>query len=118
MVLDGQRQQHIVLMSVELSGFYYGFKSDTCLIQPPVGVLRYFMNGEIGESNTCYSDHCICKILIIGVSNLPPHASAFFPVSAKGFEYDNLYIHFTIELPTSEPHKIFDPLIMKTGTHK
>uniref|UniRef100_H3CQC7 MKS transition zone complex subunit 1 n=1 Tax=Tetraodon nigroviridis TaxID=99883 RepID=H3CQC7_TETNG len=36
---------------------------------PPVGVLRYFMNGEI--------------------------------VSAKGFEYDNLYIHFTMELPTS-----------------
>lgn len=49
MVLDDQRQQHMVLRSVELSGFYYGFKSDTCFIQPPVGVLRYFMNGEIGE---------------------------------------------------------------------
>ncbi|XP_056909515.1 Meckel syndrome type 1 protein isoform X1 [Takifugu flavidus] len=36
---------------------------------PPVGVLRYLLNGEI--------------------------------VSAKGFEYDNLYIHFTIELPTN-----------------
>ncbi|TKS83253.1 Meckel syndrome type 1 protein -like protein [Collichthys lucidus] len=34
---------------------------------PPVGVLRYMMNGEI--------------------------------VSAKGFEYDNLYIHFFMELP-------------------
>uniref|UniRef100_A0A4W6DDB5 MKS transition zone complex subunit 1 n=1 Tax=Lates calcarifer TaxID=8187 RepID=A0A4W6DDB5_LATCA len=34
---------------------------------PPVGILRYLMNGEI--------------------------------VSAKGFEYDNLYIHFFMELP-------------------
>lgn len=49
MVLEGQRQKHTVWISVELSGFYYGFKSDTCLIQPPVGVLCYFMNGEIGE---------------------------------------------------------------------
>lgn len=49
MVLEGERQQHMVLMSVEASGFSHGFKSDTCLIQPPVGVLRYFMNGEIGE---------------------------------------------------------------------
>lgn len=48
MVLEGQRQKHTVSIS-ELFGFYYGFKSDTCLIQPPVGVLRYFMNGEIGE---------------------------------------------------------------------
>nr|XP_046266299.1 Meckel syndrome type 1 protein isoform X3 [Scatophagus argus] len=36
---------------------------------PPVGVLRYLMNGEI--------------------------------VSAKGFEYDNLYIHFFMELPNN-----------------
>lgn len=36
---------------------------------PPVGVLRYLMNGEI--------------------------------VSAQGFEYDNLYIHFFVELPTN-----------------
>ncbi|XP_027129065.1 tectonic-like complex member MKS1 isoform X3 [Larimichthys crocea] len=36
---------------------------------PPVGVLRYMMNGEI--------------------------------VSAKGFEYDNLYIHFFMELPNN-----------------
>lgn len=49
MVLEGQRQKHTVSVSVELSGFYHGSKSDTCLVQPPVGVLRYFMNGEIGE---------------------------------------------------------------------
>ncbi|XP_028322589.1 tectonic-like complex member MKS1 isoform X2 [Gouania willdenowi] len=36
---------------------------------PPLGVLRYIMNGEI--------------------------------VSAKGFEYDNLYIHFLMELPNN-----------------
>ncbi|XP_026183484.1 tectonic-like complex member MKS1 isoform X1 [Mastacembelus armatus] len=36
---------------------------------PPVGVLRYMVNGEI--------------------------------VSAKGFEYDNLYIHFFMELPNN-----------------
>ncbi|XP_019941086.2 tectonic-like complex member MKS1 isoform X2 [Paralichthys olivaceus] len=36
---------------------------------PPVGILRYFMNGEI--------------------------------VSAQGFEYDNLYIHFFMELPNN-----------------
>uniref|UniRef100_A0A8C3G3F8 MKS transition zone complex subunit 1 n=1 Tax=Cyclopterus lumpus TaxID=8103 RepID=A0A8C3G3F8_CYCLU len=36
---------------------------------PPIGILRYMMNGEI--------------------------------VSAKGFEYDNLYIHFFMELPNS-----------------
>ncbi|KAM3602157.1 uncharacterized protein V6R79_025205 [Siganus canaliculatus] len=39
------------------------------LEMPPVGVLRYVMNGEI--------------------------------VSAKGFEYDNLYIHFVMELPNN-----------------
>lgn len=44
--------------------------------------------------------------MIIVVLNLPLNASAL-PVSAKGFEYDNLYIHFTIELPTSESYKIF-----------
>lgn len=49
MVLEGQRQKHMVSVSVELSGCYHGLKSDTCLIQPPAGVLRYFMNGEIGE---------------------------------------------------------------------
>ncbi|KAJ4920077.1 hypothetical protein JOQ06_022462 [Pogonophryne albipinna] len=36
---------------------------------PPLGILRYMMNGEI--------------------------------VSAKGFEYDNLYIHFFMELPNN-----------------
>ncbi|XP_059207638.1 Meckel syndrome type 1 protein isoform X2 [Centropristis striata] len=36
---------------------------------PPLGILRYVMNGEI--------------------------------VSAKGFEYDNLYIHFFMELPNN-----------------
>ncbi|KAK9536774.1 hypothetical protein VZT92_006535 [Zoarces viviparus] len=36
---------------------------------PPIGILRYLMNGEI--------------------------------VSAKGFEYDNLYIHFFMELPNN-----------------
>uniref|UniRef100_A0A669EFQ2 MKS transition zone complex subunit 1 n=1 Tax=Oreochromis niloticus TaxID=8128 RepID=A0A669EFQ2_ORENI len=41
---------------------------------PPLGILRYMMNGEI--------------------------------VSAQGFEYDNLYIHFFMELPNSESHVI------------
>ncbi|XP_029304119.1 tectonic-like complex member MKS1 [Cottoperca gobio] len=36
---------------------------------PPIGILRYLMNGEI--------------------------------VSAKGFEYDNLYIHFFMEVPNN-----------------
>lgn len=28
--------------------------------------------------------------------------TSFYPVSAKGFEYDNLYIHFFMELPNSK----------------
>ncbi|KAM6907184.1 tectonic-like complex member MKS1 [Xenentodon cancila] len=51
---------------------------------PPLGVLRYIMNGEI--------------------------------VSAKGFEYDNLYIHFFMELPNNWSSLPFHPLSGVTQT--
>uniref|UniRef100_A0A3B4TAY8 MKS transition zone complex subunit 1 n=1 Tax=Seriola dumerili TaxID=41447 RepID=A0A3B4TAY8_SERDU len=51
---------------------------------PPVGILRYLMNGEI--------------------------------VSAKGFEYDNLYIHFFMELPNNWSSLPFQSLSGVTQT--
>ncbi|XP_070839950.1 tectonic-like complex member MKS1 isoform X1 [Chaetodon trifascialis] len=51
---------------------------------PPVGVLRYLMNGEI--------------------------------VAARGFEYDNLYIHFFMELPNSWSSLPFQSLSGVTHT--
>uniref|UniRef100_A0A3P8TXP5 MKS transition zone complex subunit 1 n=1 Tax=Amphiprion percula TaxID=161767 RepID=A0A3P8TXP5_AMPPE len=51
---------------------------------PPAGILRYLMNGEI--------------------------------VSAKGFEYDNLYIHFFMELPNNWSSLPFQPLSGVTQT--
>ncbi|KAL6098462.1 mks1 [Pungitius sinensis] len=51
---------------------------------PPVGILRYMMNGEI--------------------------------VSAKGFEYDNLYIHFFMELPNNWSSLPFQTLSGVTQT--
>ncbi|XP_074467427.1 tectonic-like complex member MKS1 [Sebastes fasciatus] len=51
---------------------------------PPLGILRYLMNGEI--------------------------------VSAKGFEYDNLYIHFFMELPNNWSSLPFQPLSGVTQT--
>ncbi|XP_041808487.1 Meckel syndrome type 1 protein isoform X2 [Chelmon rostratus] len=51
---------------------------------PPVGVLRYLMNGEI--------------------------------VAAKGFEYDNLYIHFFMELPNNWSSLPFQSLSGVTQT--
>ncbi|XP_070772940.1 tectonic-like complex member MKS1 isoform X2 [Enoplosus armatus] len=51
---------------------------------PPVGILRYMMNGEI--------------------------------VSAKGFEYDNLYIHFFMELPNNWSSLPFQSLSGVTQT--
>uniref|UniRef100_A0A665TXY2 MKS transition zone complex subunit 1 n=1 Tax=Echeneis naucrates TaxID=173247 RepID=A0A665TXY2_ECHNA len=51
---------------------------------PPVGILRYLMNGDI--------------------------------VSAKGFEYDNLYIHFFMELPNNWSSLPFQSLSGVTQT--
>ncbi|KAM8897887.1 tectonic-like complex member MKS1 isoform 1-T1 [Spinachia spinachia] len=51
---------------------------------PPVGILRYMMNGEI--------------------------------VSAKGFEYNNLYIHFFMELPNNWSSLPFQTLSGVTQT--
>ncbi|KAM4545815.1 tectonic-like complex member MKS1 isoform 1-T1 [Odontesthes bonariensis] len=51
---------------------------------PPLGILRYLMNGEI--------------------------------VLAKGFEYDNLYIHFYMELPNSWSSLPFQSLSGVTQT--
>ncbi|XP_041865309.1 Meckel syndrome type 1 protein isoform X2 [Melanotaenia boesemani] len=51
---------------------------------PPIGLLRYLMNGEI--------------------------------VSAKGFEYDNLYIHFYLELPNNWSSLPFQSLSGVTQT--
>ncbi|XP_076607555.1 tectonic-like complex member MKS1 isoform X2 [Chaetodon auriga] len=51
---------------------------------PPVGILRYLMNGEI--------------------------------VAAKGFEYDNLYIHFFMELPNNWSSLPFQSLSGVTQT--
>ncbi|XP_028277356.1 tectonic-like complex member MKS1 isoform X1 [Parambassis ranga] len=51
---------------------------------PPVGILRYVMNGEI--------------------------------VAAKGFEYDNLYIHFFMELPNNWSSLPFQSLSGVTQT--
>ncbi|XP_054481218.1 Meckel syndrome type 1 protein isoform X3 [Anoplopoma fimbria] len=51
---------------------------------PPLGILRYLMNGEI--------------------------------VSAKGFEYDNLYIHFFMELPNNWSSLPFQSLSGVTQT--
>uniref|UniRef100_A0A8C2ZST9 MKS transition zone complex subunit 1 n=1 Tax=Cyclopterus lumpus TaxID=8103 RepID=A0A8C2ZST9_CYCLU len=51
---------------------------------PPIGILRYMMNGEI--------------------------------VSAKGFEYDNLYIHFFMELPNNWSSLPFQSLSGVTQT--
>ncbi|XP_068456728.1 tectonic-like complex member MKS1 [Clinocottus analis] len=51
---------------------------------PPIGILRYLMNGEI--------------------------------VSAKGFEYDNLYIHFFMELPNNWSSLPFQSLSGVTQT--
>ncbi|KAJ0004085.1 hypothetical protein NQD34_010299 [Periophthalmus magnuspinnatus] len=51
---------------------------------PPLGTLRYVMNGEI--------------------------------VSSKGFEYDNLYIHFLMELPNNWSSLPFQPLSGVTQT--
>ena len=36
------------------------------------------------------------------------HSSSLNPVAAKGFEYDNLYIHFFMELPNSKTHKVHE----------
>ncbi|XP_041865308.1 Meckel syndrome type 1 protein isoform X1 [Melanotaenia boesemani] len=54
------------------------------IVQPPIGLLRYLMNGEI--------------------------------VSAKGFEYDNLYIHFYLELPNNWSSLPFQSLSGVTQT--
>ncbi|XP_061595168.1 Meckel syndrome type 1 protein isoform X1 [Cololabis saira] len=51
---------------------------------PPLGILRYMMNGEI--------------------------------VSAKGFEYDNLYVHFFMEHPNNWSSLPFHPLSGVTQT--
>ncbi|KAF7648746.1 hypothetical protein LDENG_00152350 [Lucifuga dentata] len=51
---------------------------------PPIGVLRYLMNGEI--------------------------------VSAKGFEYDNLYVHILMELPSNWSSLPSQPLSAVTQT--
>uniref|UniRef100_I3KLC5 MKS transition zone complex subunit 1 n=1 Tax=Oreochromis niloticus TaxID=8128 RepID=I3KLC5_ORENI len=51
---------------------------------PPLGILRYMMNGEI--------------------------------VSAQGFEYDNLYIHFFMELPNNWSSRPFQSMSGVTQT--
>lgn len=70
------------------------------VLQPPVGTLRYMMNGEIGEWNNW--DHSVKYLikLTLSIKNWPFFLLCI--VSAQGFEYDNLYIHFIMDLPNSE----------------
>lgn len=72
------------------------------LLQPPVGVLRYLINGEIGE--LC-SSLLFWNTILIAKSSLFYIVVCIFTVSAQGFEYDNLYIHFFMELPASKAAK-------------
>lgn len=71
-------------------------------LQPPLGILRYMTNGEIGEQTYRAHFYRYFRKLTDFIIQMSFFCSSLCPVSAQGFEYDNLYIHFFMELPNSE----------------
>lgn len=65
------------------------------------------MNGEIGElrSSLLTEQEFFLTAFLIAKSNLLYFLVYISTVSAQGFEYDNLYIHFFMELPASKATK-------------